>query len=69
MANTKPTKSYKELSKELDEILEWFESGEHNIDEALPNYEAAMKLLQQLESYLEAAENKIKKINLSLKNK
>ena len=68
MADKKPVKSYNELNKELDEIIEWFESGDLNIDQALPNYEAAMKLIMQLEAHLKDTENKIRKLNIDFKS-
>jgi exodeoxyribonuclease VII small subunit len=56
-------KSYSELSAELAEIMEWFEGGEVDLDEALAKYQQASQLLEQMEKYLKTAANKIKKIN------
>lgn len=68
MATSGPArKNYRQLSQELDEIIDWFESGELNIDEAVPKYEAAMKLITELEKYLKTSENKVRKINARFK--
>lgn len=55
-------KTYRELSSELNQLMEWFESGDVNLDEAIVNYQKAMELIGQLENYLKNAENEIKKI-------
>jgi exodeoxyribonuclease VII small subunit len=55
-------KSYREMAEELDQIMQWFESGDLDIDEAVKKYEEATKLLNEMEKYLKTAENKIKKI-------
>ena len=52
------------MAEHLDEIMLWFESGDIDIDEAVKKYEEATKLLEDMESYLKTAENKIKKISL-----
>jgi exodeoxyribonuclease VII small subunit len=56
-------KSYSELSAELAAIMEWFENGEVDLDEALDKYQQATKLIEQMENYLKTTANKIKKIN------
>jgi exodeoxyribonuclease VII small subunit len=55
-------KSYREMAEELDQIMQWFESGDLDIDEAVKKYEEATRLLNEMEKYLKTAENKIKKI-------
>ncbi len=62
MATTKPNKSYKQMSEELNNIMEWFESTDLDVDEALTKYEQATKLLDEMEKYLKTAKNKIVKI-------
>ena len=64
MADKKPPakKTYRQLSAELAEIMEWFESGEVDLDEAIEKYKQAMELIEELEGYLKKAENEIKKI-------
>ncbi|HXY17931.1 MAG TPA: exodeoxyribonuclease VII small subunit [Candidatus Nitrosopolaris sp.] len=56
-------KSYAQLSAELGEVMDWFEGGEVDLDEALAKYQQATKLIEQMENYLKTAANKIKKIN------
>jgi exodeoxyribonuclease VII small subunit len=66
MAKTaKQPKNYSQMSLELDEILLWFESGEVDLDEALNKYQQALKLIDEMESYLKTAQNKIQKISAS----
>ena len=62
MAKTTTSKTYREMSEELDNILTWFESGDVDLDEAVKKYEQAQKLLDEMEKYLKTAENKIRKI-------
>jgi len=62
MAKKPSPKTYRSLSAELGQIVEWFESGEADIDEALDKYNQALKLIAELEAYLKTAENKITKI-------
>lgn len=53
--------SYQASRKELSEILEWFESGEIDIEQALAKYDRADELLKQIEVYLRDAKAKISK--------
>jgi exodeoxyribonuclease VII small subunit len=61
--NSKTSKSYRQMATELDQIMQWFESGDIDIDEAINKYEEARKLIVEMEKYLKTAENKIKKIS------
>jgi exodeoxyribonuclease VII small subunit len=61
--NNKTSKSYRQMASELDQIMQWFESGDIDIDEAINKYEEARKLIVEMEKYLKTAENKIKKIS------
>ena len=54
--------NYRELSDELDAILEELSSGDLDIDEALKKHSRAMEILELLESHLKTAENKVKKV-------
>lgn len=63
MANAKPAKNYQQMADELARLIDWFESDDVNLDEAVAKYEQAMQLLKQMEDYLNTAENKIKKIS------
>lgn len=56
-------KSYTELKEELDNLLDWFESSEVDVDEALKKYEQASKLLAELEKKLSEAELVVKKLS------
>lgn len=57
------TKSYNQMSEELAELMAWFESEQVDLDLAVKKYEAAMKILNDMQQYLKTAENKIKKIS------
>jgi exodeoxyribonuclease VII small subunit len=61
--NNKTSKNYRQMASELDQIMQWFESGDIDIDEAINKYEEARKLIVEMEKYLKTAENKIKKIS------
>jgi exodeoxyribonuclease VII small subunit len=62
MAQKQPANTYQQLSDELNRLIEWFESDQLNLDEAVDKYEQAMELLQKMEDHLKTAENKVKKI-------
>jgi len=62
MATSKKPKTYQQMADELNSLIEWFESDSVNWDEAVGKYEQAMELLAQMENFLKAAENKVKKI-------
>ena len=61
---TKQTRTYQQMADELNALIEWFESDKVNLDDAVEKYEQAMRLLKDMEGYLLAAENKVKKIAL-----
>jgi exodeoxyribonuclease VII small subunit len=61
-------KTYVQLSNELSEILQWFENENLDLDKAVAKYEQAIKLLAEMESYLQTAENKVKKISAHFKS-
>jgi hypothetical protein len=57
---TKATEfSYKATRAELSEILDWFESGEVDIELALAKYDRADELLKAIDAYLNDAKAKI----------
>jgi exodeoxyribonuclease VII small subunit len=58
-----PKKSYQQMADELTRLIDWFESDEVDLDEAVVKYEQAVSLLQKMEDYLKTAENKVKKIS------
>lgn len=68
MANVKPAQTYQQMADQLDELIQWFESDQVNLDEAVDKFEQAMELLKQMEDFLKAAENKVKKIALKFDN-
>jgi exodeoxyribonuclease VII small subunit len=61
----KQSKNYGQMSRELDGILLWFESGDIDLDEAVNKYQQALKLIDEMEDYLKTAQNKIQKISAS----
>jgi exodeoxyribonuclease VII small subunit len=66
----KPVKnpeSYRQMSEQLQAILDWFETAEPDLEEALSKYEQATKLIADMEKYLKTSEIKIKKISAGLK--
>ena len=64
-----PTKKTKQgfatKFKELEEIAEWFEKGEPDINEGMKKFERATTLSKELKQVLEEAENKITTIRSS----
>lgn len=48
--------------KELQEITEYLESSEVDLDEAIAKFDRGSKLASQIEEHLKYAENKIKTI-------
>jgi exodeoxyribonuclease VII small subunit len=61
--------SYQDLNSELETVLAQLQSGDLDIDEATAAYERGMKLVQQLETYVKEAENKITKVKASFETK
>jgi exodeoxyribonuclease VII small subunit len=51
---------YKTQKAKLDSIVQWFESEDVSIDEALAKYEEAKKIIEELEVYLSDTKAKIK---------
>jgi exodeoxyribonuclease VII small subunit len=62
MAKSPKPRTYQQMADELAGLVEWFESDAVNLDEAVAKYEQTVELLGQMEAYLKAAENKVKKI-------
>lgn len=61
--------NYRQLTEELETILNDMQSGELDIDEAIKQYERGMMLVVQLQSYLKQAENKVIKVKQSFDKK
>jgi exodeoxyribonuclease VII small subunit len=50
---------YKELQDKLDVAIGQLESGGLGVDEAVKAYEDALKIIKQLETHLQSAENRV----------
>ncbi len=59
-------KKFAELQHDLEEIINWFESGEVDIDEAEEKYRQGLELVAELKQRLKVTENNIKKIETTL---
>jgi exodeoxyribonuclease VII small subunit len=59
---TKSKESYQEMSRQLDELLAKLQASDTGIDEAVKDYEAALKLIAKLEAHLEKAENHVREL-------
>lgn len=59
---------YQSLNDELEAILAKLQSGDISIDEAMPAYERGVKLVAELEAYLETAENKVVELQAKLQD-
>lgn len=55
------------MNSELAAIIEWFESGKVDLDEAIIKYEQALGLIKEIDKYLKTAENKVRKITTKFK--
>lgn len=53
------TKSYRELSLELESITQQLQREGLDIDDALKGYERGLQIIKELEAYLKTAENKV----------
>ena len=50
---------YVAAQAELNDLLDWFESGNTDLDKALINYKRAEELIAQIEAYLSNTEAKL----------
>ena len=57
---TKKEFNYQDARKELQELLDWFESGSAELDKALDNYKRAEELISQIEAYLSAIDTQLR---------
>ena len=48
--------------QELEEIADWFEKGDGDLDQGLAKFERAMEIADTLKKRLDEADNKIKEI-------
>lgn len=60
----KKKKSLSEGFKELEEITEKFESGEIELEKAIPEFKKAVRLAKDLKSQLNTLESEIEEISL-----
>lgn len=58
----KKTPSYKDLSSELEGILEQMRSGELDLEETIAKYQRGKEITKLLEDLLKAAQTKINNI-------
>ncbi len=54
--------NYKQLNKELDEILAKLRSPDLDVDDAVLLYQRGMQITKELELYIKNATNKVSKI-------
>ena len=54
--------TYEENVKEIDEILQKFETESLSLDDSIAEYEKAIKLIKESEKLLEAGEGKVLKV-------
>jgi len=55
-------KTYKQLQAELDALMAKLQDDELDVDTAIDTYEAATKIITQLQKHLKTAENKLNKV-------
>jgi len=58
----KPDASYASLKAELDQVLAELQREDLDVDTALKNYHRGLELVQELQTYLKTAENKVTKL-------
>lgn len=57
---------YAKAREELNEVLDWFESGEIDVEMAIKQHARAEELIKQIESYLKDVEKNLK---INIRNK
>lgn len=55
-------KTYKQLQQELDVLMDKLQDDELDVDTAITTYEAASKIITDLQKHLKTAENKLNKV-------
>lgn len=55
-------KTYQQLQTELDDLMTRLQDDELDVDSAIATYEAATKVIAQLQKHLKSAENKLNKV-------
>jgi len=56
------SKTYQQLSDELNDILNQLQSSESSIDDSVELYDRGLKLAQEMELYLNKTSNKISRL-------
>ncbi len=64
MGKTNKPLKFEEAMRRLDEIVRAMESGEIGVEESIAQYEEAMRLASHCRQILDAAEQRIQKIQL-----
>jgi exodeoxyribonuclease VII small subunit len=54
--------NFKKSYQDLQNIVEWFEQEEIDLEEGIKKFEEGSKLVKELKEYLEKVENKIKEL-------
>lgn len=54
--------NFKKSYQELQNIVEWFEQEEIDLEEGIKKFEEGSKLVKELKEYLEKVENKIREL-------
>ncbi len=63
--SAKNSSSIQKKMKQLEEIVEWFESEDVDLDEALAKYEKGLKLANELQGDIKSTKNKFTKLKKS----
>lgn len=58
------TQDYQTLSLELDAVLTQLQQADVQVDDAVKLYERGLQLVQQLETFVATAENKLESLRL-----
>jgi len=61
-ATKKTTVNFSQAFEELEQITEWFEKGEADLDEGLKKFERGLELAKLCKGKLSEVENKIKEL-------
>ena len=61
------SKTYLQLTTELEEVLEMLQNDKLDLEQSIENYKKAMTIVSELEKQLKQAENTVKKVKLSQK--
>ncbi len=65
---TKKEFDFSEAYKEIEEINEWFQKEEIDLEEALDRYERGMELIEKCKKRLEKSKNKFEEIKEKYSN-